>query len=106
MVSERSALTLSVNVAVRLGVLGLVPVTVIGKVPPAVAADVAVIVSVVEQVGLQVADENVTVTPVGSPDSEKLTGCVAPVRSVAVTVVVADGPPALTVTLAGFTASE
>src|SRR5512132_2280829 len=95
---------MSVKVVVRLGVLALVPVTVIVDVPGAAPA-AAVIVTVVEQVGLQVAAENVAVTPAGSADSEKATGCVVPLRSVAVMVVVPEAPPAVTVTVVGLTAS-
>jgi hypothetical protein len=106
MVSVRSTFTVSVKVAVRLGVLALVPVTVIVEVPPDVAADVAVMVSVAEQVGLHVDVENVPMTPVGRPATDKVTGWVVPARRVAVTTVEADGPPAVTVTVPGLTASE
>ncbi len=49
-------------------------------------------VSVVVQVGLQLAGENVAVAPTGKPDAVKLTACVAPARSVAVTVFVTELP--------------
>ena len=94
-----------VKAVVLLTVLGLVPVTVIVEVP-AVAAAEAVIVTVVEQVGLQEGAENEAVTPVGSGDSENVTAWVAPARSVAVTVVDPDAPPAVTVALPGLAASE
>ena len=70
-----------------------VPVTVIGKVPVGVAPVVA-IVSVFEQVGLQEAGggENVAVAPAGSPEAAKLTACVAPETSVAVTAFESDEP--------------
>jgi hypothetical protein len=99
------AFTTSVKAVVLLAVLGLVPVTVIVEVLAVAAAD-AVRVTVVEQVGLQDGVENVAVTPAGSGDREKVTACVALVSSVAVTVVVPDAPPAVTVTLVGLTASE
>ena len=90
---------------VLLAVLGLVPVTVIvdvlAGVPPA-----TVIVTVVEQVGLQEGAENAAVTPAGSGDREKVTAWVVPVRSVAVMVVDPGAPPAVIVTVGGFAASE
>ena len=99
-VSEKlkAGITVSVKMAVLLAVLALVPVTVIVEVLP-VAAGPAVIVIVEEQVGLQDGDENVAVTFGGSGASEKVTGCVVPACSVAVTVVDPDAPPAVTVTL-------
>jgi hypothetical protein len=93
------------KVVVRLAVLALVPVTVIVEVL-AVAPGAAVMVTVVEQVGLQEAAENAAVTPPGSADSEKVTACVAPVRSVAVTVVDPGAPPPVTATVPGLAASE
>ena len=77
------------------------PVTVIVEVPGAVEA-AAVMVSVVEQVGLQEGGEKLGVAPLGSPDTAKLTGCVEPASSVAVMVVAPDAPPAVTVTLPEF----
>ena len=90
---------------VLLAVLGLVPVTVIVEVL-AVAPGAAVMVSVVLQVGLQEATENAAVTPAGSGDSENVTAWVAPPRSVAVTAVDPDAPPAVTVTAPGLAPSE
>src|SRR5262245_54026063 len=78
------------------------PVTVIAKVPAGVAAEV-VMVSVVEQVGLQEVGVNAIVVPLGSPEpvklteAVKLTGCVKPACSVAV-VVLAPDAPAVTIT--------
>ncbi len=65
-------------VTVRLKVVVLVtpppvPVTVIGNVPVGVEREV-VMVKVVEHVGLQLVGENEAVAPVGSPETEKLTG--------------------------------
>jgi hypothetical protein len=74
----------------------VVLVAVIVKAPVGVEADV-VRVSTVEHVGLQEATEKFAVTPLGSPDTEKNTGCVWPLVSVAV-IVVAPEPPAVTVT--------
>ena len=93
------------KVTVRLAVLGLLPVTVIVEVLAAAFAP-AVTVSVVEQVGLHEDDENAAVTPAGSADREKLTVCVVPATRVAVIVVAADGPPAVSVTLPGLAARE
>ena len=101
----KAAFTERVKVAVRLGVLGLVPVTVIEEVL-AVAPAAAVMVTVVLQVGLHAGAENVAVTPAGSGEREKVTAWVVPARSAAVTVVEPDAPPAVTVTLAGFAANE
>jgi len=67
------------------------PVTVIGKVPVGVVPIVA-IVSMLMQVGLQEARENVAVAPAGSPEAAKLTACVAPDVSVAVIVFEPDEP--------------
>jgi hypothetical protein len=100
-----AASTVRVKVVVLLAVFALVPVTVIVEVL-AVAPAEAVIVTVVEHVGLQEGDENDDVTPAGSAESEKATACVVPARSVAVTVVDPDAPPAVTVTLVGLAASE
>ena len=72
------------------------PVTVMGKLPVGVAAAV-VMVTIVEHVGLQEATEKVAEAPLGSPDTAKLTACVAPARSVAVMVDVPEAP-AVTVT--------
>src|SRR2546425_953970 len=105
MVSVRSTFTVSANVVVRFGVLGLVPVTVIVEVLAA-AAGAAVMVTVVLQVGVQEAAENVAVTPAGSGDSEKVTAWVVPARSVAVMVVDPGAPPAVTATLVGLAANE
>jgi hypothetical protein len=44
------------------------------------------------QVGLQLVGLNEDVTPEGNPDAEKLTDCVEPEVSVAVTVVVVELP--------------
>jgi hypothetical protein len=93
------------KVVVRLAVLGLAPVTVIVEVLAVAPVD-ATIVTVVEQVGLHEGDENAAVTPAGSGEREKVTACVAPARSVAVTTVDPDVPPAVTVTVVGFAASE
>jgi hypothetical protein len=64
-------------------------------VPAGVVADV-VMVSVVEQVGLQEASEKLADAPLGSPDTVKPTGCVLPDASLAV-MVLAPEPPAVTV---------
>ena len=90
-------------VCLKTGLLS--PVTVIVEVPGAVEARAAM-VSVVVQVGLQEGCEKLPVAPLGSPVTEKLTGCVEPVSSVAVMVVAPDAPPAITVTVEGFAASE
>src|SRR5882724_7844990 len=72
------------------------PVTVMGKVPAAVAA-VVVMVSVVAQVGLQDPSDKAAVAPLGRPDTEKDTAWVWPAVNVAV-MVVAPEAPAITVT--------
>src|SRR5438876_122910 len=112
MVSVRSTFTVSVRVAVRLAVLGLVPFTVIVVAPAvtvvvlAVAPAVAVIVRVVVQVGLHDGVENAAVTPAGSADRENVTAWVVPARSVAVTAVVPGAPPAVSATVLGLAANE
>ena len=83
----------------------VLPVTVM-VVVPVVAPAAAVSVTVVLQVGLQDGTENVPVTPAGSADSEKVTGCVVPLRRVAVMVVDPDAPAAVTVTVVGLVANE
>ena len=65
--------------------------TVIAKVPVGVVATV-VMVRVVEQVGLQEATEKLAEAPLGSPDAEKDTLCVAPAVSVAVMVLAPEAP--------------
>ena len=100
---------MSVKVVVRMrgGNCGFVvlPVTVT-LVVLAAAPVAAVIVSVVLQVGLQDGAENAAVTPAGSAERENATGCVWPDTSVAVMVVEAGAPPAVTVTVSGLAASE
>ncbi len=53
---------------------------------PGVAVEVAEKDTVTVQVGLQGLLVNVRVTPVGSPEAEKVTGVVVPVDSLAVTM--------------------
>src|SRR5437667_4812507 len=89
----------------RMGVLGLVPVTVIVEVLGLAPAP-AVRVTVVVQVGLHEAAEKVAVTPAGSGERENVTACVVPATSMAVTVVDPGAPPAVTLTTVGLAASE
>ena len=100
----KAGITVSVKAVVLSAVFGLVPVTVIVE-ALAVAPGAAVIVIAVLQVGLHEGDENAAVTPAGSGESEKVTAWVAPATRVAVTVVDADGPAAVTLTFAGLVAS-
>ena len=100
-----AAFTVKMKVVVRLAVFALVLVTVT-VVELAVAPAAAVTVSGVLQVGLQEGVENAAVTPAGSPETEKLTAWVVPATSVAVMVVDAAPPPAVTVTLPGLAVSE
>ena len=65
--------------------------TVIENVPVGVVAAV-VMVRVVEHVGLHEPTEKLAEAPLGSPDAEKDTLCVAPDVSVAVIVVAPDAP--------------
>ncbi len=67
------------------------PVTVIVKVPAGVVVAV-VIVNVVEHVGLQDADVNPALAPLGRPDTVKLTDCVVPETRVTVIVVEPEAP--------------
>lgn len=68
-----------------------VPESVIVKFPVGVEERVES-VKVLVQVGLQLVGEKLAVVPLGSPEAEKETDCVAPERSVAVTVVDTDPP--------------
>src|SRR5206468_832885 len=67
------------------------PVTVMGKGPVGVLAEV-VRVRVVEHVGVHEGAEKEALAPVGSPDAEKVTGCEVPETRVAVMVFVTDEP--------------
>ena len=102
-------MTVSVKVVVRMrdGMPAVVvrPVTVIAETLAAAPA-AAAIVTVVLQVGLHEGAENVAVTPAGSGERENATDCVWPDRSVALMVVEADAPPAVTVTVSGLAANE
>jgi hypothetical protein len=49
-------------------------------------------VSVEEQLGLQLPEENEAVAPVGKPEAENVTGCVLPEDRVALTALVTDEP--------------
>ena len=66
-------------------------VTVMVEVPPGVEPLVA-IVSVEEQLGLQLFGEKEAVAPEGSPEAENETGCVLPETNVALIVLVTDEP--------------
>jgi len=66
-------------------------VTVMVEVPPGVKPVVA-IVSVEEQLGLQLLEENEAVADGGRPETEKFTGSRFPDMRVAITVVVTDAP--------------
>ena len=61
------------------------------EVPPGVEPLVA-IVSVEEQLGLQLFGEKEAVAPEGSPEAENETGCVLPETNVALIVLVTDEP--------------
>ena len=69
--------------------------TVIVEVPAGVVPAVVLIVNVEEQVGLQLADENEAVAPVGNPAAENVTVCPLPDTNVAVIELPA-GEPATT----------
>ena len=87
------AFTTRLKVVVLLTKQGLkhMPVTVMTEVPMGVDA-VVLIVSVVEQVGLQLVWLKAAVAPLGSPEAEKFTVCVGlPVR-VAVIIVLPEAP--------------
>lgn len=84
----------------------VLPVTVMVETLAAAPA-AAMIVTVVLQVGLQEGRLNVAVTPAGSAERENATGWVIwPDVSVAVMVVAADAPPAVTATVSGLAANE
>jgi hypothetical protein len=92
--SEKSKVVLELTVNVNVVVLDTEPLTAV-----TVMVDVPVWVfravdrfSVVEQVGLHDAGENVAVVREGRPDTEKETGCVVPAAKVAVTKLDADWP--------------
>src|SRR5436189_4806142 len=84
------ALTVRVKRVVRVTPPPL-PVTVMGKGPVGVLAEV-VRVRVVEHVGVQEVLEKKALAPVGSPEAEKVTGCEVPETRVAVMVFVTDEP--------------
>jgi hypothetical protein len=66
-------------------------VTVMVEVPPGVEPLVA-IVSVEEQLGLQLFGEKEAVAPEGSPEAENVTGCALPETNVALIELVTDEP--------------
>jgi hypothetical protein len=59
---------------------------------PAGVEPVVAIVSVEEQLGLQVFGEKEAVAPEGSPEAENVTGCVLPETNVALIALVTDEP--------------
>ena len=84
------------KLTVKLNVVVLVTpppdaVTVMVEVPAGVEPLVA-IVSVEEQLGLQLPEEKDAVAPVGSPAAENVTGCVLPETNVALIALVTTEP--------------
>lgn len=61
-----------------------------GKLPP--AAEPVLIFNIVEQVGLQLAEENEAVAPSGKPETEKLIGDLLPPPKVALIEFVTEEP--------------
>ena len=88
-----------------------VPLIVIGALLPVAAVELGVSVKVVAPLVVTLVGLNEAVTPVGSPETEKLTAPANPLAGVSVIASVADTPPeqkantqvgGITVTLAGF----
>jgi len=85
------------KLTVKLNVVALVTpppdaVTVMVEVPPAVEP-VVLMVSVEEQLELQLFGEKEAVAPEGNPEAENVSGCVLPETNVALIALVTDAPP-------------